>query len=88
MSKQSQSSRRKFLQQTGTISLLATASPLNSLAAKEKAEERTLFQKRKIPSADVIGAAVTGFGIQRNYNLQTALKVPGVELACMGATNL
>jgi len=43
MSKQSQSSRRKFLQQTGTISLLATASPLNSLAAKEKAEERTLF---------------------------------------------
>ncbi len=50
MSKQNQASRRKFLQQIGATSLLAAAAPLSSFAAKEKAEERTLFyEKRKYP---------------------------------------
>jgi predicted dehydrogenase len=81
MSKQSQSSRRKFLQQIGATSLLAAASPLSSMAAKEKAEERTLFYEKKISSADAIRVGVIGFGIQGHYDLQTALKVPGVQLA-------
>jgi ornithine cyclodeaminase/alanine dehydrogenase-like protein (mu-crystallin family) len=81
MSKQSQSSRRKFLQQIGATSLLAATSPLSSMAAKEKAEERTLFYEKKISSADAIRVGVIGFGIQGHYDLQTALKVPGVQLA-------
>src|SRR5205809_2921429 len=81
MSKQNQSSRRKFLQQIGATSLLAAAAPLSSLAAKEKAEERTLFYEKKISSADTIRLGVIGFGIQGHFDLQTALKVPGVQLA-------
>ena len=48
MSKPNKSSRRKFLQQIGATSLLAAAAPLSSFAAKEKAEERTLFYEKKI----------------------------------------
>lgn len=81
MSKQNPSSRRKFLQQIGATSLLAAASPLTGLAAKQKAEERTLFYERKISSADTIRLGVIGFGIQGHFDLQTALKVPGVQLA-------
>ncbi|HEY6976273.1 MAG TPA: Gfo/Idh/MocA family oxidoreductase [Chitinophagaceae bacterium] len=81
MSKPNKASRRKFLQQIGATSLLAAAAPLSSLSAKEKAEERTLFYERKISPADNIRLGVIGFGIQGHYDLQTALKVPGVELA-------
>ncbi|MBD0377573.1 MAG: Gfo/Idh/MocA family oxidoreductase [Flavisolibacter sp.] len=81
MSKESRSSRRRFLQQIGATAMLAATSPLNSLAAKEKAEERTLFYEKKISAADKIRVGVIGYGIQGHIDLQTALKVPGVELA-------
>ena len=81
MSNQNQSSRRKFLQQIGATSLLAAAAPLSSFAAKEKAEERTLFYQKKISPGNTIRLGVIGFGIQGHYDLATALKVPGVELA-------
>lgn len=81
MSKQNQSSRRKFLQQIGATSLLAATSPLSSFAAKEKAETRRLFYEKKISAADTIRVGVIGFGIQGHFDLSTALKVPGVQLA-------
>jgi Predicted homoserine dehydrogenase len=81
MSKNTHASRRKFLQQIGSIGLLTAASPLASLAAKEKAEERILRYSKKISSNDKIRLAVIGFGIQGHGDLATALKVPGVELA-------
>lgn len=81
MAKYNSSSRRKFLQQIGATGLLAAAAPLKSLAAKEKAEERILQYERKISSADTIRLGVIGFGIQGHYDLETALKVPGVQLA-------
>lgn len=81
MSKQNQASRRKFLQQIGATGLLAAVSPLSTFAAREKAEERTLFYERKIAAADTIRLGVIGFGVQGHFDLQTALKVPGVELA-------
>jgi predicted dehydrogenase len=81
MSKDTHASRRKFLQQIGSIGLLTAASPLASLAAKEKAEERILRYSKKISSNDKIRLAVIGFGIQGHGDLATALKVPGVELA-------
>ena len=81
MSTQNQSSRRKFLQQIGATSLLAAAAPLTSLQAKEKAEERTLFYEKKISTGDKIRLGVIGYGVQGHFDLQTALKVPGVELA-------
>jgi predicted dehydrogenase len=81
MSKDSHSSRRKFLQQIGATGMLATVSPLATLGAQEKAEERTLFYERKISNADKIRLGVIGYGVQGHIDLQTALKVPGVELA-------
>jgi predicted dehydrogenase len=81
MSKQNQSSRRKFLQQIGATGMLAVAAPLSSLAAQEKAEERTLFYEKKISTGDTIRLGVIGYGVQGHFDLDTALKVPGVELA-------
>jgi predicted dehydrogenase len=81
MKNDSQNSRRKFLQQIGATSLLAAASPLSSLAAKQKAEERMIHYEKKISNGDKIRLGVIGFGIQGHFDLATALKVPGVELA-------
>ncbi len=74
-------SRRKFLQQIGATALVSAASPLSSLSAKAKAEERILRYERKIAANDTIRIGVIGFGIQGNFDLRTALQVPGVELA-------
>ncbi|RYF95973.1 MAG: Gfo/Idh/MocA family oxidoreductase, partial [Chitinophagaceae bacterium] len=81
MSKDSHSSRRRFLQQIGATGMLAAASPLSTFAAREKAEERTLFYERKVSSADKVRLGVIGYGVQGHFDLTTALKVPGVELA-------
>lgn len=83
MSEDNQTSRRRFLQQIGSASLLAAASPLASLAAKEKAEERVIRYSKKILSNDKVRLAVIGFGIQGHMDLATALKVPGVELVAV-----
>src|SRR4051794_27530725 len=81
MSKQSSSSRRRFLQQIGATGMVAATAPLSSLAAKQKAEERILFYEKKISAGDTIRLGVIGYGVQGHFDLQTALKVPGVELA-------
>jgi predicted dehydrogenase len=81
MSKESRESRRRFLQQIGATGMLAAVSPLSTLAGQEKAEQRTLFYERKIANADKIRLGVIGYGVQGHFDLDTALKVPGVELA-------
>ncbi len=74
-------SRRRFLQQIGATSLVAATSPFSSLAAQAKAEERILHYEKPISSNDTIRLGVIGFGVQGHFDLATALKVPGVELA-------
>jgi ketol-acid reductoisomerase len=81
MTKHNHSSRRRFLQQIGATGMLAAVAPLSSLAAKEKAEQRTLFYEKKIAAGDTIRLGVIGYGVQGHIDLETALKVPGVELA-------
>ncbi len=81
MQNQNDHSRRRFLQQIGASTLAAAASPLASLAASEKAEERILRYERKFSSNDKIRVGVIGYGVQGHFDLGTALKVPGVELA-------
>ena len=83
MPNDNQTSRRKFLQQIGSLGIVAAAGPLKSLAAKEKAEERIIRYSKKITANDTIRLAVIGFGIQGHYDLATALKVPGVELTAV-----
>ena len=75
------SSRRRFLQQVAATSMASAAPPLVALAAKEKAEERILHYEQTISANDKIRIGVIGYGVQGHFDLETALKVPGVELA-------
>jgi predicted dehydrogenase len=81
MNNDSFNSRRKFLQKIGATTLVTAASPFATYAAQEKAEERILHYERKISSNDKIRIGVIGYGVQGHFDLDTALKVPGVELA-------
>ncbi|PWT77187.1 MAG: oxidoreductase [Bacteroidetes bacterium] len=80
MSKKYQSSRRKFLQQLGSTTLMLSAGPLASIASNESLEERMIHFDRKFSSNDKIRIAAVGMGIMGNNDVNTALKVPGVEL--------
>jgi predicted dehydrogenase len=73
-------SRRKFLQQLGSSTLLLTAGPFASLANEEKIEERILRYEKKISANDTIRIGCIGMGIMGHNDVGTALKVPGVEM--------
>jgi predicted dehydrogenase len=81
MQNDNSNSRRKFLQQIGATSLITAASPFASIAAQAKAEERILQYEKQISANDKIRIGVIGYGVQGHFDLDTALKVPGVELA-------
>ncbi len=84
MKNDNSSSRRRFLQKIGATSLVAASSPFASLAATQaKAEERILQYERKITANDKVRIGVIGYGVQGHFDLRTALKVPGVELAAI-----
>ncbi len=74
-------SRRRFLQQIGATGLATIAAPLASFEAQAKAEERILTYDRNITANDKIRIGVIGYGVQGHFDLDTALRVPGVELA-------
>src|SRR3990172_13207089 len=76
-------SRRKFLQQLGGTSLLLAAGSLNALAGDERTRERMVPNSRKISANDKIRVACIGMGIMGNADTDSALKVPGVELAAV-----
>jgi hypothetical protein len=80
------SSRRKFLQQLSGSALALGATPFGTLANKEKIEERIIQYEKRISPNDAIRIAVVGTGIMGHANVETALKIPGVELA--GACDL
>lgn len=81
MKDNSSASRRRFLQQIGATSMVAASAPLQSFAAQQKAEERILRYEKPISIGDKIRLGVIGFGVQGHFDLASALKVPGVELA-------
>lgn len=76
-------SRRRFLQQLGGSSLLLAAGTLKTLAADEKTAESAIQYTRKFGPNDKIRIACIGFGIMGNADTDSALKVPGVELAAV-----
>jgi predicted dehydrogenase len=80
MSKHTQSSRRRFLQQIGATGLLFGAGSLTGLAAAEQAEERIIRYDKIISPNDEIRIGLIGLGIQGNNDVRQALKVPGVRL--------
>jgi predicted dehydrogenase len=76
-------SRRKFLQQLGGTSLLLAAGSLKALAGDERTRERSVPFSRKFSANDKIRVACIGMGIMGNADTDSALKVPGVELAAV-----
>jgi len=86
MSKDYASARRKFLKQLTASTAMLAAGPFASLANHEKLEERIIRYQRPISPNDTIRIGLIGTGIMGHADLQTALKVPGVELA--GACDL
>jgi predicted dehydrogenase len=76
------SSRRKFITQVGSSSLLLAAAPFGSFAAGET-NTRIIPYTRSISPADKIRIATIGMGIMGNQDTDSALKVPGVELAAV-----
>jgi len=74
------SSRRKFIKQIGgTTALLATASI--PVLGSDKTGLPEFFSKTGTGPNDKIRIASIGMGIMGNQDTDTALKVPGVELA-------
>ena len=74
------SSRRKFLQNLSSTALLVGSGSVSKLLAEENYEKRIIPWERKISSNDKIRLAVIGTGIMGHNDLDTALKIPGVEL--------
>lgn len=75
------SSRRKFLENLGSTALLLGSGSLARLMAQEKYETRIIPCQKKISANDKIRIAVIGTGIMGHNDLNTALKIPGIELA-------
>lgn len=81
------STRRKFLKNlSSTAALVVGSGSLSKLMAEEQYEKKIIPWERKFSSNDKVRLAVIGTGIQGHGDLQSALKVPGVELA--GACDL
>jgi predicted dehydrogenase len=77
------SNRRKFLKQLGGTAGLLTAAALKSFAAKEQHERKIIAWDKKYSPNDKIRIAGIGMGIMGYNDVNTAIKVPGVELvAC------
>jgi predicted dehydrogenase len=81
MKNDTSSSRRKFLQKIGATGLALGATTLSPLSLDAKTEERILRYERKTSANDKVRIGVIGYGVQGHFDLTTALKVPGVELA-------
>lgn len=80
MPKDHSSSRRKFLQQLTGTTLLLSAGSLQKLTAEEAVENRIIHYENKISSNDKVNVACIGMGIMGFNDVQTSVKVPGVQL--------
>jgi predicted dehydrogenase len=76
----SQTSRRKFIQKLGGSAMLLSAAPLIGFASGGKKEEKLLGFSKNFSPNDKIRIAGIGMGIMGNQDIDTAIKVPGVEL--------
>lgn len=76
----SETSRRKFLQKLGGTAVLLSAGPLSGFASREKMEEYIIAYNRDFSSNDKIRIAGIGMGIMGNQDVDSAIKIPGVEL--------
>lgn len=81
MKKNKETNRRKFLKTVGSSSLLLGATPLVGLANDARISELPLVGGPKVSANDKVRIAAIGMGIMGHNNVDSALKVDGVELA-------
>ncbi len=79
----SQTSRRKFLRDLGGTAVLLSAASFSRLAYGNQIEEHMIAYDRDFQPNDKIRIAGIGMGIMGNQDIDTALKVPGVELVAV-----
>lgn len=75
------SSRRKFIENLGSAAVLLGSGSLSRLMDQQAYKTQTIPWSKNISANDKIRIAVIGTGIMGHNDLETALKVPGVELA-------
>jgi len=80
MSEKTKTNRRKFIKTLGSASLLVGATPLAGHANNSEIEERILKGKSRFSVNDKIQIAAIGTGIMGHHNIDSALKVQGIEL--------
>ena len=73
--------RRQFIRQLGGSSLLLAAGSLQTLASDESGKQT--IPNKPISQNDKIRIATIGMGIMGNADTDSAIKVPGVELAAV-----
>jgi len=78
----SKTSRRKFIRQLGGTSLLLTAGSLKTLSSDKLIEPLIPYKSAYGPN-DKIRIATIGMGIMGIKDTDSALKIPGVELAAV-----
>ena len=78
-------SRREFIKKLSAGSVAVTGLS-NTAFAEEYYEKHILKHELKFSANERIGLGVIGCGIQGNFDLRSALKIPGVEMA--GACDL
>lgn len=76
------STRRNFIRQLGSSSLLIAAGTMPLLGSRETGKH-FIPEKANLSPADKIRVATVGMGIMGNVDTDSALKVPGVELAAV-----
>jgi len=72
-------SRRKFIRQLGSSSLILAAGSMQTLAI-ENTNQVVLSARKRISANDKVRLATIGMGIMGHADTDTALKVDGVEL--------
>lgn len=78
----SKASRRKFLRQMGGASLLLAAGPVRVIGNGTE-EKRVIGWEPPVSPNDRIRVATIGMGIMGNADTDSALRIPGVELAAV-----
>src|ERR1051325_11238220 len=77
------SDRRNFLKQLGVTAVLLSTGSLTTLGAQENEERRLFARDKKYSPNDKVRIAGIGMGIMGYNDVNTAVKVPGIELvAC------
>lgn len=80
---QNRSSRRKFLKSVGSTTLIMGSTPILGWASENTIQKEYLISKPIITANDRVNIAAIGAGIMGQENMDTSLKIPGINLVAV-----